>query len=512
MAQKQGSLARDKWRLTIRYALGLSWSAASFLILWPAISISGAAEAQDAASNGWRPIIQTRQTTQAPGLSQGSHDPLSLSSLEEQGPDTTGDLEYLSDMLSNPSQGTPAEDTPAEDSPAEDSPAESTPTEDAYCLDTTEQACGEERCFSVPSCQDGCGYDPCWRQCSDAITARGDYLLWWTRGMRVPPLVTTGPPAGILGQPNTTILYGNSTLTDRARSGGRFVLDFWTQPNMASGFELSYFDLGKQTSTFRASSTGDPILARPIFDIVAGVEASRLIASPNLVDGSIAVDATTEMYGVEALLRRVLTRYDSTRIDWTLGWRFNRLDDDLSIRENTIVRGGGVFPNGTTFDLFDRFDTRNEFHGAQLGLIMEERCARWSWETVIKLAMGNTHSRVVIDGATTTTVPSVAPVDTVGGLLALPTNMGVYRENHFSVMPEFGVTLKCDLTNRLQATFGYSFIYWSKVLRPGDQIDRDINQTQLGGGVLAGAARPEFSPVTTDFWAQGMNFGLEYRY
>jgi len=29
---------------------------------------------------------------------------------------------------------------------------------------------------------------------------------------------------------------------------------------------------------------------------------------------------------------------------------------------------------------------------------------------------------------------------------------------------------------------------------------------------LEGLPRPEFSWVTTDFWAQGLNFGLDYRF
>jgi hypothetical protein len=54
------------------------------------------------------------------------------------------------------------------------------------------------------------------------------------------------------------------------------------------------------------------------------------------------------------------------------------------------------------------------------------------------------------------------------------------------------------------------------VARPGEQIDREINPTQLprfnGGGNLAGAGRPAFTFKDNDFWVQGINFGLEYRY
>jgi hypothetical protein len=43
-----------------------------------------------------------------------------------------------------------------------------------------------------------------------------------------------------------------------------------------------------------------------------------------------------------------------------------------------------------------------------------------------------------------------------------------------------------------------------------------VNVTQFpiqsGNGPLMGAARPAFNFNETDFWAQGLNFGLELRY
>ena len=50
---------------------------------------------------------------------------------------------------------------------------------------------------------------------SNRLWFRGEALLWWTRGGQTPPLLTTSPgstpqaQAGVLGQPNTTILFGD---------------------------------------------------------------------------------------------------------------------------------------------------------------------------------------------------------------------------------------------------------------------------------------------------------------
>ena len=59
-------------------------------------------------------------------------------------------------------------------------------------------------------------------------------------------------------------------------------------------------------------------------------------------------------------------------------------------------------------------------------------------------------------------------------------------------------------------------MYWSNVVRPGSQINlSNINLSQsqsLGNGVLSGIASPSPLFNRTDFWAQGLNFGVEFRF
>ena len=58
---------------------------------------------------------------------------------------------------------------------------------------------------------------------------------------------------------------------------------------------------------------------------------------------------------------------------------------------------------------------------------------------------------------------------------------------------------------------GYSFIYWSNVSRPGDQIDLNVSPSQFPPYDET-ATMPAFVQHTTDFWAQGINVGLDYRF
>jgi hypothetical protein len=64
---------------------------------------------------------------------------------------------------------------------------------------------------------------------------------------------------------------------------------------------------------------------------------------------------------------------------------------------------------------------------------------------------------------------------------------------------------------------GYNFLYVSSVIRPGDQVDRVLDITQIPNFPVPGVqptalGRPTVLFKETDFWAQGINLGLEIRY
>jgi hypothetical protein len=68
----------------------------------------------------------------------------------------------------------------------------------------------------------------------------------------------------------------------------------------------------------------------------------------------------------------------------------------------------------------------------------------------------------------------------------------------------------------LKVYAGYNFLYWSNVLRPGDQIDRTVDLTFVPnpppGVPPSGQNRPTVPFTRSDFWAQGVQFGLEFRW
>ena len=98
----------------------------------------------------------------------------------------------------------------------------------------------------------------------------------------------------------------------------------------------------------------------------------------------------------------------------------------------------------------------------------------------------------------------------------MPSNIGRYYRNAFSVVPEGGINLGWNITPRIKATVGYTFLYWSDVARPGNLIDRNVNPayqpTNQFYGIGGGPNTPTFSFHETGFWAQGVNFGLEFKF
>ncbi len=324
-----------------------------------------------------------------------------------------------------------------------------------------------------------------------------------------PPLLTTSPPgtplaqAGVLGQPTTTILLGNETLGEGSRNGGRMDFGYWLDPCETVGFEVNYLGIGSATANYTAESDGTPILARPFLNTQTGQPDSSPIAYPSLAQGTFTAAWSNEFQNLEVLYRRAIQRSSFGRVDLVAGYRFAQLDDGLQINENVLDTAAGSVSGA----IADSFHTRNEFNGGELGLVAEMRRCRWSLEATAKLALGDTHNLVNIDGETVAGTTTYA-----GGLLALPTNIGTYGSHQFSAIPELGINLGYDLTERLRATFGYSLIYWSGVARPGDQIDLAIDDRNIPPPAAGAGPAPAFVLRETNFWAQGLDFGLDFHF
>jgi hypothetical protein len=365
-----------------------------------------------------------------------------------------------------------------------------------------------------------------------------DYLYWWTKGQRQPPLVTTGPNvtltgspfAAALGVPGTVVLFGDKRLDDQARSGYRFTAGYWLDPVQTVGIEATGFYLSPKGSNFAASSDGTVILARPYINTsnMANTETSFLVAAPpGLVGqgsqaGSIVVTTRNELWGAEANARIYAGGNCFYRADVLAGFRYLQVKDDLNIGSvssavgpnNFIPLSGLGLPSNVTagtLAVSDRINTENDYYGGQVGARIELRKGGWFADFTGKLALGVMHQQVDINGTTTATnvivPPNLTPVASAafpGGLFAQPgLNQGKHSRDEFGIVVEAGFNVGYQFGEHLKTFVGYSVLYFrSDVVRPATQVDR-----------LRPAGPPStFNFRDQDFWAQGLNAGLEFSF
>jgi hypothetical protein len=355
----------------------------------------------------------------------------------------------------------------------------------------------------------------------NVLWGSASYLSWHIKNSQLPPLVSTGSALdarpGALGQPGTVVVYGNGPVDNGTRSGGLFTLGYWFNRCHSLGVDVSFLTLETNRVAFAASSGGDPILARPFYDIRAGSEAAMVVSFPGIQNGSIATSLASGLWGAEANLRHEMFSNGWSSASVLAGFRYLQLDESLDVLQRVTSTPPTLALQPVLTQSLDSFRTRNSFFGGQFGFDGGLAWWRLTVDVVGKIALGSTQEVAVIKGNTAIrALTTGASASVASGVLALPSNIGHYSRDQFTVVPEVGVNVGFMLNQHVRATVGYSFLYMSEAWRPGDQIDRVLNTAQVpgpsGAVILAGPARPLFPSRDTDFWAQGVNVGVEFRY
>jgi len=377
---------------------------------------------------------------------------------------------------------------------------------------------------------------------------RGDYVYWYSSGMNLPALVTTGPqnvgliadtdPAGSLGRSDTTVLFGNNIANLEGRSGFRISTGFWFDACHTLGIEGDYLDLGPLSTKFRAASdaNGSPVLTRPYYDVQNAREWRQLVSYPGTLSGSVSVDANEYFNSAGVALRKNCCCCagcndcgpsdpcgsggggceggwlgNGCRLDLLAGYRYYGLNDDVTIREDLLALSAPL--TGTRIRVTDTFRARNEFHGGELGLSGEVYRGRVSLNLTMKAAIGNNRKTVVIGGQTITSNAQGQSITQDAGVYAVRTNIGTYTRSEFTVIPQIGLEAGFMITPNWRAFTGYNLIYWAAVQRAGDAIDLNVDPRNIPGGVQDPATHfPQFKFCGSSFWAQGISSGLEYRF
>jgi hypothetical protein len=364
-----------------------------------------------------------------------------------------------------------------------------------------------------------------------------DALGWWMKGDPLPALVTTSPgntplsEAGIIGLPTTTVAFGNGNVNDSLRWGGRVTGGVWLDDFQTFAVEGHYYGFPSvstgfsQTSVFTDGTTDDAILARPFFNTAPGtnVQQAVLVAFPGLVvppsvvnvDGTITAEEKSSFQSAGIGGRYGLFPYNNPYRVFLLGaYRFIDLNESLTISSSssaTVTPFPIPIPTDGTVQIVDSFATRNIFNGGELGASGEYVHDRWSLAVLKRIALGNMNQQVKINGRTSAVFDNYV-ASYAGGVLAQPTNIGTFTQNKFAWIPELDIKLGYQLLPRMRLTVGYNLTYISSVVRPGGQVNTNVNTTQIAGQPLVGPPDPTVTMNTTSIWLQGFTTGIDFRF
>ena len=364
----------------------------------------------------------------------------------------------------------------------------------------------------------------------------GEYLMWWTKKSPNPyPLITQGDEfdaiPGAIGQPGTSVLFGDKGINYGMASGLRLSAGLLLSADAGVFLEGSYFRLERRSTSFGTSGpgSGTSVVGQSIISADSDTQASELVTFPNPLGfgGALFADTTTRLQGWDTNLGYEVFHKGGSQLVLLAGFRSLDLQESLTITTNFHDISGMPGGAGLTFlglpDVLnsnfvtqDRFQTSNQFYGGQVGARFTQELSIFSLSMQAKCAFGSSQEVVTINGFSSLQSPGVAPITVPGGVLALPSNMGRYYRSQFAVVPEGTVSLGVQLATWCRASVGYNFLYWSEVARPGNQIDPVVNRfavpTDQFYGVATGTGRPTFNFQGSDYWAQGITFGLEFRF
>jgi hypothetical protein len=358
---------------------------------------------------------------------------------------------------------------------------------------------------------------------------RADYLLWWTKNGPLPaPLVTTGSAnaatIGGLTQPGTRVLFGGPEQDYGSANGARFDAGAWLDAERRWALQVGYFALERRSTNFATASDarGNPVLAQPLIAPTTGQEFTELIALPGFIAGGTAVSTGSRLQGWEINAVASGLRGDQLNVELLLGLRAVSLDEDLQMASafaplvnNFLTFRGRTVNAPSSLATYDAFRAQTHFYGPQLGGRVEWTAGRLSLGAQGQLAVGDNQELVRVDGNSSLFTPGAATVTVPGGVLAQSSNIGRYFREQLAVVPEVRLRVGCRISPALGVSFGYSFLFWSDVVRPGSLVDRTVESglvpTDRAFGTATGT-RPAFVFRTSDYWAQGLDFGLDWRF
>jgi len=385
-------------------------------------------------------------------------------------------------------------------------------------------------CLHCGDCAgDKCGF-ACAPEAKQAFRASGgpdcfyfdlEWMLMYFRAMPIAaPMISAGP-IGSAARPGVDdgarVLFGQQNVDFGPMNTLKLTMGLWDSDRIC-GIEASAFltEQRAEVNQFFGPIDGRTVLARPVTNVLNGVPESILISSPPGFGGSAGTYTASRAGGAELNFLRNWCYYDRIKFNTLFGVRWMALNEQLRVDSNSVLTD--VDPADPPIrDISDSFTTRNNFYGLNFGFRSEFRKGRWFTDMTAKVALGFTHEKLNQSGFTRFVDQGIETVIPYGAYVLEP-NSGRFSEKDLSALPEFNIKFGYQWSQRISTYIGYDIMYLSNVVRPGDQVNPNINPTLLP---ISNVYNPQFpfgppEPAllfkTTDFTMQGLTLGLSIRY
>jgi len=339
-------------------------------------------------------------------------------------------------------------------------------------------------------------------ECHAWITV--DSLYWATRGSNAPPLVTTGPPFGgpgldaAYGNPRTAVLLGDAMTINGMRPGVRVAGGFFLDGAKEWAIGYSGTFLGSRSENLEGGSDGTGIVNLPQFNSVFGVpiQTPVYVGYPGLTRGTVVASVQSSFAMATGELRRVAQSGTGYRFDLIGGYRYMHLGDSIATSFDVV---SATIPGPASPRLMGEQSvrTRNVFNGADAGFQFSGRFGRrLTFDIRSTVAIGATTTE--IDRSFTRSYIAGGPLGALVGVPIPPVGIpliqtgGLTKETELAFVPQIGLKIGFEPIDHIRFTAGYDFVYWSRVRRAPEAFTGN--------------------DVVTDFWAQGLTAGFEFRY
>ena len=183
-----------------------------------------------------------------------------------------------------------------------------------------------------------------------------------------------------------------------------------------------------------------------VYNAVTGLQNAQLVAFPGLTSGTLSASDTSRLLGAGISYRGGIGSWGGEHFSALVGYRYLRSSDSLAISSSQTTAIGPIAVN-------DSFKAASNFSGLDLGVAGEMRPGPWVLEWRASIALGANFSSAQINGSTT-----AGGVTTIGGLLALSSNIGNYTQTNFAVVPELSLKVGYQLAQHWRLVAGYDLL------------------------------------------------------